>query len=285
MTLQRDNPRMLAPPPPAVSLTRAMLWNRWIVLLCVVIFAGIAAAAALLRSPDYTATAKLTIGGIDISAPGALSGYATASEALAAGYSRTVNARAVAKQVSAETGIPVDDVQGHVTGTPIKESPVFRIEATAPNSHQAIELANHSSRALIRYATKLSQTSPDTTRLFARYRAATAQRKQARQRLKTAMADVEADETLASEEEVGSARANLEVASLRVTALQQAYTLSVQGQVSTQLIQVISPATSASSDRRSTFAIYTIIGFVIGLLVGAALAFVRESRFTSIPND
>jgi len=281
MTPAPDNYKTVAEPPPAVTLTRAMLWHWWIVLASVVVCVAVAVGAALLRNPEYTATTKLAIAGIDISAPGALSGYATATESLAAGYSRTVTALAVAKPVSEETGITVKGVQEHVTATPIKESPVFRIEATSPDSDQAIALANLSARSLMRYAAKLNETRPDTDRLYDRYREALIDRKQAKQQLNAAREDAAERETPAAEEEVNVARAEVEAASLRADAIGQAYTLSVQGETSTRLIQVISPATSAVSDRRSTFIVYVVIGFVAGLLVGAALAFVRESRLSA----
>lgn len=270
-----NDQRTIAKPPPAVSLTRAMLWNWWIVLLSLLVFVAIGVGAALLRSPQYTATSKLSIGGINISAPGALSGYATATEALAAGYSRTVNALAVARPVSAKTGISVKDVQSHVSGTPIKESPVFRIKATSPDPDQAVELANASGRALIRYAAALNRANPDTPRLLANYREAVLEGKRAKQQLRQA----EAEPRSASSAEAGvrAARTAVEAADLRVGAIGDAYTLSVQSQVATRLIQVISPATEAASDRRSTFVIYAVIGFVVGLLAGAGLAFWRES--------
>ncbi|HET6997996.1 MAG TPA: hypothetical protein VFI03_05340 [Solirubrobacterales bacterium] len=253
MTPKQDDYRTLATPPPAVSVVRAMLWNWWLVAIAVVVCVGIGAAAALLRTPDYTATSRLAVGRIDITSPGALSGFAVATQALATGYSRTVTSQAVARSVSAQTGISVKDVQSHVTATPIPESPVFRIEATSPDSEQAIAMANLSGRALIRYTARLGRDNPDSVRLYAEYQKAVAERKQA---------------------DPGDAQA----AALRVDALGKAYTASVQSQVATRLIQVISPATEASSDRRSTFLIYTFIGLVVGLLLGAAIAFLRESR-------
>lgn len=260
MTTTQDDYRTLAAPPPAVSVVRAMLWNWWIVAISVVTFVAIGAAVALLRTPDYTATSRLAVGRIDITSPGALSGFAIATQALANGYSRTVTSQAVARSVSAKTGISVEDVQSHVTATPIAESPVFRIEATSPDPDQAIAMANQSGRALIRYAAQLSRDNPDTERLYAEYRDAVAERKQA-----------------------GPGEG--EAAELRVEALAKAYTASVQSQVATQLIQVISPATEASSDRRQTFMIYTFIGLVVGLLVGATIAFLRESRLHVNPRS
>jgi capsular polysaccharide biosynthesis protein len=255
LTVVQDEFRTLATPPPTVSVARAMLWNWWVVVLSVVVFVGAGAAYALLRTPTYTATARLAVGRIDITSPGALSGYALATEALATGYSRTATALAVARPVSAKTGIPVKEVQSHVTATPIPESPVFKVEGTAPNADQAIALANATGHALIRYAARLNQDNPDSERLFHLYEVAVRDRK------------------LAGHEERAAA-------SLRAEALSKAYTQSLQSQVSTQLIQVISPATEASSDRRSMFMILAFIGLVAGLLVGGAIAFLRESRLS-----
>lgn len=283
MTAVSDDYRTVAMPPPPVSVLRAMLWNWWIVLLSVVVFVAIAAAVALLRSPDYTATSRLVVGRIDITSPGALSGYAVATESLATGYSRTVTARAVARQVSAKTGISIDDVQSHVIGTPVPESPVFRIQATSPDPDQAVALANASSQALIRYAARLNQSNPDSTRLYDEYQDAIVARRQAKLQLSGAVADAEAQPTASAQDGVDTALAEVEAASLRVDAVGKAYTASVQSQAATQLIQVVSPATEASSDRASTFLIYTFVGFVVGLLVGAAVAFVRETRLRVKP--
>ena len=289
MTLTQDNDKTndyttITPPNSAVSLTRAMLWNWWLVLICVLVCAGVGAAAALVRTPDYTATSKLAVGRIDISSPGALSGYAVATEALATGYSRTVTSRAVAKAVSAKTGVPVDEIQSHVLGTPIPESPVFKVEATSTDEKQAVALANASGHALIAYSARLNRSDPDSDRLYAQYRRAVFERKQAKREVKGAEAASESQEGTAEQDEIDVARSELAAASLRVEAIGRAYSTSVQGQAATQLIQVISPADEATSDRRSTFLIYTLLGFVVGLLIGGALAFARESRLHSDSN-
>jgi capsular polysaccharide biosynthesis protein len=281
IVIQDDN-KMLTPPP-TVNLWRAMLWNWWVVLISVIVFVLIGTGIALLRTPTYTATARLAVGRIDITSPGALSGYAVATQALATGYSRTATALAVAKPVSAETGISVKDVQDHVSATPVPESPVFRIEGTSPDADQAVALANHTSRSLIRYAARLNQDNPDSLRLYRQYKEAIVDRKLAQQQLGVAATEAKAGSTPSAEEELDSARSEVKAASLRVDALGKAYTASVQSQVATQLIQVISPATEATSDRRSTFMILAFIGLVVGLLVGGALAFVRESRLEAKP--
>lgn len=258
MTFVQDEIRPVSPPPPpGVGVWRAMAWNWWVVVLAVVLLGGAGAAYGLLRTPIYTATARLAVGRIDITSPGALSGYAVATQSLATGYSRTASALAVARQVSARTGIPAKEVQKHVSATPVPESPVFKVEGTSPDSAQAIVLANETSRALIHYAAELNRHNPDSARLYAQYKAAIVARRLAR------------------------TPAERKAASLRVEALARAYTASVQGQVATQLIQVISPATEAVSDRRSRFIIFVFIGLVAGLLVGAGLAYARETRWNA----
>jgi capsular polysaccharide biosynthesis protein len=283
LTVVQDDFKTVARPPSTASLGHAMLWNWWVVLLSVAVFVLAGAGFALLRTPTYTATARLQVGRIDITSPGALSGYAIATEALATGYSRTVTALGVAKPVSAKTGISVKDVQSHLTATPIPESPVFKIEGTSPDPDQAKALANYSSAALIRYVSKLNQNNPDSLRLYNQYKTAILHHKLAEQQLSIAGADAKARPTASAEEEVDSAKSEVEATSLRVDALGKAYTASIQSQVATQLIQVISPATEASSDRRSRFMIFTFIGLVVGLLAGAGIAYVRENRFDAHP--
>jgi capsular polysaccharide biosynthesis protein len=278
MSVVQDDFRTIAPPPAGVTVGRAILWNWWMVAVSVLVFVTIAIGIGLLRTPEYTATARLSVGRIDINSPGALSGFAVATQALATGYSRTVTAQAVAREVSAKTGISVKDVQGHVSATPIAQSPIFRIEATSPNPRQAVALANYSSQALIRYVAKLNQNNPDSKRLYAEYRGSILHRKLAKQQLHVALADAKARPIPSAETEVDRARSEVEAASLRVDAIGKAYTASVQSQTATQLIQVVSPATEASSDRRSVLMILAFAGLVIGLLVGGAIAFVRESR-------
>jgi capsular polysaccharide biosynthesis protein len=258
-----------------------MVWHWWVVLAAVLVCVGVGVGIAFVRSPEYTATSRLAVGRIDITSPGALSGYATAAEALATGYSRAATARAVAKDVSGRTGLPVNEVESSVTATPIPESPIFKIEASAAGAGKAVALANGTAHALIRYETRLNQSNPDSRRLYAQYRAAGAKEVLARAGLREALEAAGSQPTPEGAEAVAKARGEVEAASLRVKALATAYTTSVQSQVATQLIQVISPATSASSDRTSTALILGFIGLVVGLLIGGSIAYARESRLGS----
>lgn len=278
MAIVQDDRKLQAAPPPTVNVVRAMLWNWWIVLLSVLVFVAIGTAVALVRTPTYTATTRLAVGRIDITSPGALSGYAVATQALATGYSRTITAEAVTRPVAAKNGLSVKEVQDSVSATPIAESPIFRVEATASSEDRAVALANESSRALVAYAARLNQNNPDSARLYRQYRTATVLRKIAKQELHTAVETVAAEPTAAATTDVAKAQSSFDAADLRVNALGQAYTASVQGQAATQLVQVIAPASEATSDRGSVLMILAFIGLVIGLLAGGALAVLRESK-------
>ena len=280
---EQEVPKVIAPPP-AVTLGRAMIWNWWIVVLSIVICAAIGAGLALLRTPEYTATAKLTVGRIDISSPGALSGYAVAAEALATGYSRTVTARGVTEKVSKETGISVKDVKDNVSATPIAKSPIFRVEATSPNADQAVKLANASSHALLHYTAKLAQSDPDSKRLYGLYEKATVSLQKAKLTRERAEEEAASPPSSDDEEKIATAQAEVEAASTRAKALEDAYTLSVQSQASTELIQILAPASEADSDKRTYVMVLTLIGVVVGLLIGATLAFAREARWAPKPS-
>jgi capsular polysaccharide biosynthesis protein len=279
MSTATDEHRTVAAPPPTVSVVRAMLWHWWIVAVSVIVCAGLGAAYGLLRAPEYTAAARMTVGRIDISSPGALSGYSTATSSLAIGYSRTVTALAVAKRVASENGMSAKEVRSQVSATPVPESPIFKIEASSSDRKQAISLANDSSRALIDFSAKLSRSNPDSARLYLEYGRAVAKSKAAQKHVGSVSAAIGAHPTPSQEAELEAARGASKAAALRATAIGQAYTTSVHDQAATRLIQVVSPAIEADSDRRSVFTIAVFIGLVIGLLAGAGIAYYRESRF------
>lgn len=278
MTLVQDERTFTAPPPTTPSVFRAMVWSWPIVVICIVVFAAIGGLIGLLREPTYTATTKLAVGRIDITSPGALSGYAVATQALATGYSRTVNAVAVVEPLSEKTGMSVGELQDSITATPVAESPIFRVEAEASSESRAIELANGASRSLIRYAARLNLDNPDSARLYRQYRTATVLRKIAGQELHTAKESASFSPSASEAAAIATAQSNFDATNLKVDALGQAYTASVQSQAAAQLVQILSPATRASSDRGSTLTILLFLGLILGLLVGGVLANLRESR-------
>ena len=141
--------------------------RRWLtVLVSVLVCTGAGAAVGLVRKPTFTAQTKLSVGRINLAAPGAISGYAQATQTLAAGSSRTIDADAVVQSVARRSGLSAATVRNRLSATPVPESPVFRVEATSRHRADAIRLANLASDALLAYITDLNQSSPDASRLY-----------------------------------------------------------------------------------------------------------------------
>ncbi len=143
-----------------------------------------------------------------------------------------------------------------------------------------IQLANAGSTALLTYITELNRSSPDSARLYEEFRDAAKQanaHRATQQRLSKLVRD-----TARPSSELRAALVRSKTAvdgfALRAQALRQAYTASLAGQSSTELAQVLAPASSASSDRTSKLEILLFAGLIAGLLVGGLLALWRAAR-------
>jgi capsular polysaccharide biosynthesis protein len=255
--------------------------RHWVVvLLCVIVCVGLGAAGGLARHPNYTARSKLSVGHINLSAPGALSGYAQATEALATTYSRAIDAEAIVKPVAQATHLSEKTVRKRLSASPVPQSPVFRVEAIGPNAAAAVALANTAANTLVTYVTDLNRATPDSGRLFVRFQHAVAEanvHKATRQRIAKAIA---ASKTPSSELQTALVNSNsaIDTAELRVQALRKAYVTALEGQSSTELAQILAPATQGTSDKRRKLEITGFLGLVVGLLIGAALASLLERR-------
>ena len=73
-----------------------------------------------------------------------------------------------------------------------------------------------------------------------------------------------------------TASAVLETGQTHLQALQVAYQDAVENNPSPDLVQFVTPADSANSDRRSKIALFAFAGLVAGLVLGVALASLRS---------
>lgn len=271
-------PPGLMPASPTVGYSVRRHW--FLVLVTVLVFVGAGAAVGLVRDPVYTARAKLTVGRINLSAPGALSGYSQASQALASGYSRAVDADAVVLPVAREANRSAQSIRDHISASPVPESPVFRVQATGEDKADTIRLANLASSSLLAYLTDLNRSTPDSTRLYARYESAARRVNSHRVTQKRLAEIIAASKTPSSELRAALVRSKTaaDAAALRAQALRQAYVTSLASQSNTELVQLLAPATTAPSDRRAKLELALFAGLVAGLLVGAGLASLRTRR-------
>jgi hypothetical protein len=220
----------------------------------------------------------MVVGGIDLTAPGALAGFALATQSLASSYSRAVNAEEVIDDVARRAGTSRGFVRPRITATPVPDSPVFRVEARAATPQRAELLANLTAASLVRYVNALNGgRAADVGRFFESYQ------KAARTFQRSVLARQDAEEafrassTSARRDAVITARANESAARLRRDALQSNYLTAIGGRVGVANIQPLTRAVSAKSDRRSRLALYVFVALLAGGLIGTSLATLRAN--------
>jgi capsular polysaccharide biosynthesis protein len=261
--------------PPRTSVLAAV--RRHPVLAALPPLAAVAAAAAfgLTRPPTYTAEAQLQVGDFNLSAPGALNGFSTASAALAAAYSRTVDADDVVRPIAKELGLSEREARARVTATPVPESPVFLVASTGRRERQAIGLANAAAEALVDHIRTDTEGRQEAVAARRAYRAATLRLEDARLDRETAVRRYRlrrsADRRLA----VRDARARTHQVSLEVQTQNQRYENARQSQLSRAVPSIIAKASAADSDRRSRLQVLVFIALLVGVPAGVGLALVR----------
>lgn len=233
-----------------------------------VLSAGLLGAVlGLLRSPTYTAEARLAVGSgamSDLNIPG----FPTASADMAANYARWVNAAGL-------SGAKLPDSVSSVTASPFPESNVIRIEAQAKRGQAAREAARTTAQLLLREVNRVSQAN-DTDELLSEVerRAAVA-----------ADAVVERDRAqteLQTLREVGAATSEVEAARqelLRITSraaraelvlsgLQDRYRRLVSTQsTESQLSLIGDGAQVVGSDRWSVVQRFILLGAGLGVFL------------------
>ena len=137
-------------------------------------------------------------------------------------------------------------------------------------------LANAAQRVLVAYVKHLNRVNPDSARLLAQYQRASLERL----RIAAALARAKVAPPPGGLDDLNGRYA---AANLQVRTLSGLYRDSQQGQAATDVLQVISPATSASSDAGALRQRLLFVGLLAGLAAGLALALLTERRARSTP--
>ena len=141
-----------------------------------------------------------------------------------------------------------------------------------------MRLANAGGEELIRFVEKLNRDDPDSARLFTAYQRASLRANQAQARRDDLQRRYDAGPSDKLLQELIVRRSDYEALRLRAEAVQQSYLASQQGQSSTSLLQRLTRAQDATSDRWSRLQILVFIAVLAGLAVGVALAVLRAAR-------
>ena len=227
----------------------------------------LALLSGLSRTPTYTASTRLAVGGLNATNPASFTGFADAAQQLAQTYSRSVQGDGVVGNVARRTKTSPGEVRSHLSAAPIPETPVFALTATSSSSDGAIHLSTLASQALVTEVDRASQADP--ARLLDEYRTAELEHEQVSRRVDSLSATGGGS--------LAAAQAELLAAEARATSLRNAYEASQEsGAVPLQIIQ---KADRASSDRLSVLQIRAFVAVVVGLVLGMALALFRDSPF------
>jgi hypothetical protein len=236
----------------------------WVILLACLVGVGCGTAYGLLRKPTYTAEARLSVGRVDV-ATQSIPGFTTAALTLADSYSRAIDARAVVRDTAKTSGMKPARVTSDVSASPIPQSPLVRVFATASQGGRAVTLANDASHALINYVQTLNRFNPDSKSLLQRFRSASlAYNRAVAERASAPSA---------------SAQSNVDSTRLQMQTAGQLYQASQAGQSSPNTLQVLALATSAGSDFSSSLQRAIFAGLVAGFLISAGAALFLANRF------
>jgi capsular polysaccharide biosynthesis protein len=252
----------------------------WLVaILPVILFGALGVAYGKQRQTTYTASSRLIVGGLQLNTSGAQAGFATAVQGLAEAYSRAVTADNVIGPVARQFRTTPDAIRGSLNGTPLPNSPIFTITAVYPSGNGAVQLANATSKALLRYLQQLYGNNPATQRLLRAYRNAssTANAKNALAAERKQRYDD--NKTNSNRDAYVRAKSQADSAVLDQQAIGDQYRAASGSNVgSSTIVQVLSGASAATSDHKATMEKYGVIGVVIGLIIGLGAALALANR-------
>lgn len=265
-------------PMPRVSLGLAFR-RHWVrALLPVVVLVAAAIAAGYARSPQYTSEARLGVGRVDASTPASLVGFQAVTQSLAATYSRSVQSDDVVNAVAAQLKVKPGYVRSHLSATPIPQSPVFRVIATASSAKRAEDLSNAVSDTFVQQTAATGENGPDSDQLLDDYRSAVRYVTRLRVKAKVLQDRLTRNPVPHNADRYAKERSKVIAASIRADALQNAYRNSLQTAGSSATVQIIQHARSAPNDRRRVLELLLFIAVVAGLAIGLALALLASSR-------
>jgi capsular polysaccharide biosynthesis protein len=250
--------------------------RHWFTVLApVILLVAAAVAVGTQRAPTYTAEARVTVGSPDV-APGALAGFAVATESLASSFSRAIDAEQVVDPIAQRLGLPANEVRSALTASPIPESPVIRIRADAGSASRATAIANAASDSLATYVQNLNTSDADGRALLRRFRRAARERSRALSERDQAQAAFDRNDSEDNLALLEKARTKLEVADTRTEALRLRYNASAQNLSTVGLVQRLTRATDASNDRSRTLQLLVFVALVAGGIIGTGLAVLRD---------
>lgn len=260
---------------PSTGLGAALRRYPLVALLPVVVLVAAGITLGLRKPPTYTATTQLNVGSADINSQ-ATPGYVQAEQTLAQAYSREVTSQYVYNPAAQSMGLSPAAVAGRLSSSAVPNSPTFTINATGPSPRSATQLAAAATTALKHKINQLDQGENASTNLLNQFRQAQGQADRLQARSGALQARHASAAGGVSQANLQTAKLDAQVAQLRAQALGNQYT-NASTMSRGAIIDVLNPATSATSNRSSIAERYALVGLAAGLVMGAALALLVHS--------
>jgi hypothetical protein len=253
----------------------------------VLVFVLASLAAALAAKPTYQAEARLLVGSAQTVDTQALQSFEVATEQLAATSSRLISSDQVQSDITRKFNILSPNVQA----SPIPQTAIIRVTATAASESAAVRLAAIAAASL---ANVITNIGTDTAGLLSDYQTASAEyaktvatRDQQQAAVNQAIAAGRPAATIAAlQQTLSSTQGQVAADNLKATTLQATYSASQRGALTT--VQVVESARSTGSGRLQLLERNGVIGLFLGLIVAAALTSLllrRQGRRASVRTD
>lgn len=255
--------------PPIRGPLESVLRHPLLALAPVVALVAIAVAVGLLRTPEYSAEARINVGRTDVPAY-TLQEVTIGNATLAGSYARAIDAPRVIESASRQAEVPESEVRDRVAASQVPRSTLIRVEATGDSERAAVDLANGAARGLIFYVRHLNARQQDN-RLIRRYRRALRRGQRAQARLER-VARGRSERSPA----VREARLDLRTAQLRARTL-GSRVVQTGATPAQNALQLVVPSAEATSDRTSVLSRLVLVALAAGVLLGIALALLRAN--------
>ncbi len=276
----------MSEPPTAQPVTPLEAVRSHLALCAVLVFVCIAAAVGygLAQPGVYQAESRLAVEGASLSAQ-AVPGFALASQELAANYARYVNNAEEQLSLESDIGAPEDSVV-EVTASPIPESNVVRIEASALSPETAVEAAEYLADDLRRTVNESSVRNEAANEALAAYTDISGQvasaeqaRNAAQNAVDRVVAGVEEGNLGALRQAAAAAAAQLAILEIQQTALGERYRALVAENVGTaSQLTVVQEAVSTGGDLAARLQRYGVAGAAVGGLLAVVASTLLERR-------
>ena len=275
------------------SIGRSALHHPVLVGVVAVIGFLVGTAIGYKHAATYTADAQLIVGRASDLAQDQIPGLAVAEQALASDYARLATSTDVIG--AAEANLHVTSLPGTMTASPIAESSIIDVQATASSEAEALKLANAGAAALETIVTQVtndnqSQVAPIVNafqKADSDYEQATAQYNLLQHQLNTFLGELGNHPVTAVDQkyenylnsQIAAALTKADTYKLESGNYSNEYYAAVPPlQVQQEMVQPIGQATYSGSNRKSFIEAAALLGAVGGLVVGLAGAVWLDAR-------